>query len=435
MKAAATFSSLVLFLCLAAGAGGQNVSGTGQVDRAQPFFFDAMNFAAPAASGLQGRLDVYVHVPYNIVQFVKKDNSYTGGFSITAVLTDIKGDLIKEITWDRKIELLDFERTINPNVYDLSSRPLAVEPGEAMLEVVFEDKESARKYRGTKRIVIKRYSADSLGISDIMLVAKVEETGGKRQIIPQIDPNMSIDNQGFYIYHDVYSPVDSRQVRMQYRIKRQSKVVSEQSKLYSLKRGQNPFVTNIGNQQFHVGGYTIEAVVANPDDTTAGTALARTEKPFVLEWVTTGGATVKIQNLDDAVAQLTYFAKSDEIREINDAPDETEKRKRFEDFWERHNPTPGSPVNTAMIEYYNRVAYANDHFNHFQAGWKSDRGMVFILYGPPTNIESHPMESETRPYEVWEYYDIAKRFYFVDNTGFGDYRLLYPLWDDRNRMR
>jgi hypothetical protein len=45
------------------------------------------------------------------------------------------------------------------------------------------------------------------------------------------------------------------------------------------------------------------------------------------------------------------------------------------------------------------------------------------------------MDTETKPYEVWEYYELNRRYVFVDESGFGDYRLLYPIWDDRNRLR
>ena len=114
---------------------------------------------------------------------------------------------------------------------------------------------------------------------------------------------------------------------------------------------------------------------------------------------------------------------------------EEERRKRFEEFWEKNNPIPGAKTNRAMIEYYSRVSYANEHFRHFIEGWKTDRGMIYIIYGPPNYVDRHPSESDTPPYEIWEYYDVNKRFTFIDETGFGDYRLRYPIWDDRNRLR
>ena len=88
-----------------------------------------------------------------------------------------------------------------------------------------------------------------------------------------------------------------------------------------------------------------------------------------------------------------------------------------------------------MMEYYARIRIANERYSHYTEGWKTDMGMVFIIYGEPSSIERVPFGDYTKPYEVWDYYNINKRFVFVDNTGFGDYRLTTPIWDDRNQLR
>jgi GWxTD domain-containing protein len=412
----------------------QETSVVNILDRAQPFFFDALNFANTDEFGLHGRLDLYVHIPFNIVQFVKKDEFYFGAYSITVLVTSSDGKLIEELSWERSLKVLDFERTNNPHVYDLSSKSLTLSPDDVIVEVVFEDKESQRKYRSTKSMRISDFDKDRFGQSDIMLVAGITENNSKRRITPQINPNMSIDQDGLHIYYEAYNPYDISSVNILYRIKRLTKLVSERSEKQALKKGINSFLTNVNSDEFSVGAYTIEVVLSNPNDTTQSGIFSSAKKTFVLEWVSSSGSPIQITNLDEAVEQLQYFAKSEEIDYIEDAPDEEEKRKRFEAFWERNNPVPGATVNKAMVEYYGRVAYANEHFSHFQKGWKSDRGMVFILYGPPSYIERHPSVPDSSPYNIWEYFDIGRRFTFVDYNGFGDYRLLYPIWDERNRL-
>ncbi len=61
--------------------------------------------------------------------------------------------------------------------------------------------------------------------------------------------------------------------------------------------------------------------------------------------------------------------------------------------------------------------------------------MVFIILGPPNNVDRHPFEYDSKPYEVWEYYNLSKNFVFVDETGFGDYRLVTPMYGDFYRYR
>ena len=61
--------------------------------------------------------------------------------------------------------------------------------------------------------------------------------------------------------------------------------------------------------------------------------------------------------------------------------------------------------------------------------------MIYIVLGPPNNVERHPFEYDSKPYEIWYYYGINQQFYFVDDTGFGDYRLLNFNYGDWYRYR
>src|ERR1700726_2980336 len=68
-----------------------------------------------------------------------------------------------------------------------------------------------------------------------------------------------------------------------------------------------------------------------------------------------------------------------------------EEREQFiEAFWQRRNPDPDSPENTFKEEHYRRIAYANEHFASGEPGWKTDRGRIYIMWGPPDEVDSHP---------------------------------------------
>jgi GWxTD domain-containing protein len=119
-----------------------------------------------------------------------------------------------------------------------------------------------------------------------------------------------------------------------------------------------------------------------------------------------------------------------------------EERDQFiEQFWARRNPNPDSPENEYKEEHYRRIAYANEHFAAGIPGWKSDRGRIYIMYGPPDQIESHPsggtydrpMEegggtTSTYPFEDWRYRyleGIGQEVIieFVDTCMCGDYHM------------
>ena len=68
-----------------------------------------------------------------------------------------------------------------------------------------------------------------------------------------------------------------------------------------------------------------------------------------------------------------------------------EERDQFMDtFWRNRNPDPDSPENSFKEEHYRRIAYANEHFASGVQGWRTDRGHIYILWGPPDELESHP---------------------------------------------
>jgi GWxTD domain-containing protein len=94
-----------------------------------------------------------------------------------------------------------------------------------------------------------------------------------------------------------------------------------------------------------------------------------------------------------------------------------EEREQFiEQFWQRRNPDPDSAENTFKEEHYRRIAYTNEHYSSGIPGWKTDRGRIYIMWGPPDEIQSHPSggsydrpaeegggETSTYPFEDWRY--------------------------------
>ena len=96
----------------------------------------------------------------------------------------------------------------------------------------------------------------------------------------------------------------------------------------------------------------------------------------------------------------------------------------LENFWKRRDPTPSTDQNEHMITYYKRIEYANENFDDgLGKGWRSDQGRVYIVYGPPDEVERYSFEAQSYPYQVWHYHNISRRFVFVDMDGYGRYQL------------
>ena len=102
-----------------------------------------------------------------------------------------------------------------------------------------------------------------------------------------------------------------------------------------------------------------------------------------------------------------------------------EERDHFiKQFWLRRDPTPETPENESQVEHYRRIAYVNDLYASSTPGWRTDRGRIYIVYGPPDEIESHPSDGV----EFWRYRSLERigddvDFEFADPERSGEYRL------------
>jgi GWxTD domain-containing protein len=110
---------------------------------------------------------------------------------------------------------------------------------------------------------------------------------------------------------------------------------------------------------------------------------------------------------EDVVYIITPEGRAAARRLITDS----QRGEFVEQFWLRRDPTPDTPENEYKEEHYRRIAYANEHFASRLPGWKTDRGRIYIVYGPPDEIAAHP-----GTLEQWRYRSIEG---LGDNVTFG----------------
>jgi len=138
---------------------------------------------------------------------------------------------------------------------------------------------------------------------------------------------------------------------------------------------------------------------------------------------------------------VTYVITDEERKAFKKLETDDERERFIEEFWRRRDPDPDTDENEFKEEYYERIAYANEHFASGIPGWKSDRGRIWIMYGKPDERETHPSggnydrpsyegggSTTTYPFEIWFYRYLAGvgsgvEIEFVDPTGSGEYRI------------
>ena len=134
-----------------------------------------------------------------------------------------------------------------------------------------------------------------------------------------------------------------------------------------------------------------------------------------------------IKNVNAALEQMNYILNTEERKELRELKS-SDKEKFFKKVWAKRDPDVTTKENELMIEYYKRVAFAEENFSRgTSGGWRSDMGMIYILFGRPDDISRSMNPQQSYNYETWYYFQINEEFRFVDDFGFGDYRLRTPF--------
>src|SRR6202051_1620829 len=138
---------------------------------------------------------------------------------------------------------------------------------------------------------------------------------------------------------------------------------------------------------------------------------------------------------------VIYIISPEERQPFLQLETNEEREQSIEQFWLRRSSNPDLPDNDFKEEHYRRIAYANEHYASGIPGWKTDRGRIYIIWGAPDEIESHPtggtydrpMEegggsTTTYPWERWRYRYLEGiqenvELEFVDPSGSGEYHL------------
>ncbi len=420
---------LFFWAVVAAATAGAQVEASGPLveDKPEAIFMDAMCYAGP--SPLLNTLDIFVQVGYSALTFVKQDDRYSASYELTIGIYDSANALVTEKTWTEEIKGVLFEESVSARRFSLTERLFNVPPGRYGISVIVHDVESKISRRMTRQMLATDYRNQPFALSDVMLVSKLTMNGAKRTIVPVIGGNVGELTEPFYCYFEAYNATKYDSVRLVATVMdKKNEVQLTQDTVEAVRSGKNELFFRVNQLSLGLGDYMLY-VTAHPvsaPDSVAKRFMGSTNRPIAIRWK---GVPRGVKDLDLAIEQLKYIAKESEIDSLTEAPTLEEKQRRFFNFWKRRDPNPNTPRNEKMEEFYGRVEYANKHFSHYIDGWRTDMGMVFIIFGPPNSVDRHPYDMDAKPYEVWSYYELNHQFIFVDQTGFGDYRLLTPIWE------
>ncbi|MCX8051150.1 MAG: GWxTD domain-containing protein [Chlorobi bacterium] len=366
------------------------------------------------------RLDVYVAVPYSLLQFAAAERSFLATYRLDVTVRDSVG---------RRLAAKSLERTLSQrdatiargasDAADITQTVFTVPPGSYRVEIVVSDKLSNRQWRTDRRAAIPDWSRQQIGVSGVLIVSRIEERNRRYVITPYVGDDISSLGEGFFVFFEAYSP-PSRQLWGRCRVLDSNQSVYatswQQLRTDSTGRVQHFLRIVLPTAKIPQGQYRIAVEVGTDTNRIVATSERRIELRY-------GVSSSVFTDIGRAIRQLRYIATEAEIDSMLAKPTDAERRAAFEQFWKEHDPTPGTLRNEAFEEYYARIEYANRNFRSYTEGWLTDMGMVYIVLGEPSSVERRINPYDNRSIIIWTYSRLNRRYVFVDNTGFGDYRL------------
>ena len=347
---------------------------------------------------------VYYEIPSNQLQYIVNNDSFVTTYRISAIIYDKKGNQITGDVWERKFVCSRYEETLSETLYIRDKVEIKLSEGEYSLKVLVKDLNSTK--RGSIKTDIKVSKLTGrLYISDILFLKDNRMNVGKRY---------SSEDATLQFLFDIYNP-DSEDLSIEAFIEDEKKQSILKKEIMALDVST---VKSIDIHGLKGGEYTLLIAVSSSNDTVTRTYTFFIESPpFFSD-----------EEYFDLISVLEYIASFEDMKKLKEAPPE-KREETLKEFWKTKDPTPSTEANEVKDEYLRRVRYANKHFSYiFKKGAKTDRGRIYIKYGEPDEVERHPYEINTMPYEVWYYYTRKLKFVFVDEHGWGEYILVSPKY-------
>jgi GWxTD domain-containing protein len=388
------------------------------------FNLDVLNFYSPDST--KSRLDVYVEVPFSRLEFkkIKGENKFSANFDLTIEIKNSENVQVFSKVYKENITTKKSDIEYLASNSSIIIKNIFLQPGKYKLTASIYEYSTKNVFESEKDFTMKDFMASPVSLSDVMIVSKVTYDKDRKQLTPDVSRNIS-DLDTFYIFFFVYKNSEDEKIDVTYKISdSKDNIIYSGIDMLDNTSGLdniNQMLIPVSLNNLSFDKYKIEVNAAGSQTS------ASTSSELVSE---SSDFPMSLDNIDELISQLQYIANETEMKKMENAKTAGDKQKRFVEFWKSKDPSPNTKRNEAMVEYYKRLRYADKHFSTVYAkGWKSDMGMVYVIFGMPGNIERHPYEMDSKPYEVWDYYDINRQFVFVDNTGFGDFRLVTPIWD------
>ena len=429
----------ILSIALAWGTVGINAAGASDRPAASAgdigFYIDTAGFRASEGRTYQ---EIYFLLPGHQLAFEPDDAGVpTATFAVDVCVQNAEGDTVRYERMRRRTQAGEEDGAQGASaVLDLFL--LALNPGDGTLTVTVQDERSGKEGMCRIALPVVAFDQEHLAISGIQFGSQIAQAEGEDKFVkngmrvtPNVMRRVSSESPVLYAYFEIYNFAQDPNAKTD-SFNLYCAVVDSSGaevKPFPGKRIRKPGSSCVNTESLDLsdlspGDYDLMVMVK---DNLNGQRVIK-KRGFTL---LPPGAPSANLGLDDAALQryydgIKYLATQQELETYRSLTPEG-KRDFVVAFWKQKDPTPGSPENEFALKHFRQMQFADTQFQEGKRkGSDTDRGRVFIRYGPPSDIQRYMTRSIGKAYQIWTYQKTGNyEFVFIDRRGAGAYELVH----------
>ncbi len=394
------------------------------------FFFDATAFSSDSVG--HSRIDIAAAIPYQMIKFEDIEGIFLANCVARIVVSDSNDRTAAEYKTTRKLKANSlFVAQGGSGDFDYFFKSFILPAGDYKVKIIITDELAGMEYEKQRRVSLLDFKKFELSMSGTLLVSKIEQVGSSFKITPFLSDNIAPVINSLFTVMEIYNKNAADSIDFIYVLynKANTEILKSEIITKFVPQGKSSLYFPIKGMKGLKQGetYILRTYALKPGanpETYNNFIVAGSERS--IEYKRQIGK-ISLDNIDLAIEQSFYAAYPDDMRYMREGKDNDDKLDRFLKFWKSLDPTPNTERNEALDEYFRRIETASKRFRSSSRGenWRSDMAAAYVVYGPPLSTERGTPDYMGRVYERWNYSN-GQSLYFLDQNGFGDFRLVQP---------
>ncbi|RKZ32180.1 hypothetical protein DRQ33_06350 [bacterium] len=359
-------------------------------------------------------------------------------------ILDSDGKLIDSLTYSSPMSIPE-NQPITQQFMLLNVHTFHLPIGEYKISILAEDELSDKQDNAELDVRLHNYWSEKPTFSDIMLsysASPTDENTPLNKLGYRMFPNpsgvYSINSLIVYHYSEFYFPDTSvRRVGIGQSVYHNDTLFRRFQTEWFTVKGASWYISGFSVAGFPDGDYNLKLELLD----TMEQVIATVSRDFtVVKTLSEETLAISEKNVSDMRNILLYLLTPKELATFDNLKKEG-KVNFWERFWDDRDPTPDTDRNELLEQYLARWDYVNRTFSSGNIpGWKNDRGRIYLVYGPPDDVEHHSFNISSNAWEQWSYYNENMFFIFADPLGLGNMKLMHsnvegeindPYWRDK----